>query len=264
MSFRDITLGRFVYGTSLINRLDPRTKILCLLIIVGGMFADGDRLSLAAAALMIVLAAALSGLKTSYLLRSLIPFKWLIILTVLLKLLFEGGHILIEAPLPYGGITSEGITEGAIYGARIALLVLAASILTLTTEPVVLVTGIEKMLSPLKKIGVKPHETATAMIITIRFIPVLIDQAVKIRKSHAARGLRPGGSLTMRLRSVTILLMPLFTSAIRRAEQLAIAMECRLFGNSVKRTRFREIRMTVTDWNVLLLTSLFIFGMMAV
>ena len=247
MSIRDITLGRYVHGNSILHRLDPRTKLFSAFLVMGGLFAQNSWHPAAVCFVFAALAAALSGLTPSFLLRSILPFRWLILITVLLNLLFTGGHILIEAPLPYGGVTAEGLNSGLLYGARIGLLVLIASLLTLTTEPVVLVDGIEKLLRPLARFGLQSHEIATAMVITIRFIPVLLDEAVKIRKSHAARGLRPAG-LRDNLKSVSILLLPLFLSAVRRAEDLAIAMDSRLYRPGVARTRYRELRMHTLDW----------------
>ncbi|MCE5249996.1 energy-coupling factor transporter transmembrane protein EcfT [bacterium] len=261
MSLRDITLGRFVYGTSFLHRLDPRAKLVCLLIIMCGLFGMSGWRPLLFTGLYTALACAMSGLTPFYLARSIMPFKWLILVTVLLNVLFVGGHILVEAPLPYGGITKEGLMLGTLYGSRIALLVLAASLLTLTTEPIVLVTGVEKMLYPLSKIGMKPQELAIAMVITIRFIPVLLDEAVKISKSHAARGFNPNRGLKARLKSVSMLMVPLLTSSIRRAEHLAVAMDCRLYRSEVQRTRYREIHMSFRDWAVLSVTAVFVLGM---
>lgn len=250
MSIRDITLGRYVHGASLLHRLDPRTKLAATLLLMAGLFARSGWHTLLVAGAFVALAAALSGLTASALFRSILPFKWFIILTVLLNVLFTGGHILLPAPLPYGGITREGLELGLLFGARIAALVILASLLTLTTEPVALVDGVEKLLRPFSRVGLKPHDIATAMVITIRFIPVLLDEALKIRKSHAARGLRPVG-LRANLKSVSLLLVPLFTSAVRRAEELAVAMDCRLYRSGESRTRFRELHMTPADWAAL-------------
>jgi energy-coupling factor transport system permease protein len=261
MSLKDITLGRYVYGTSILHRLDARTKLVCLLIIMCGLFGFNGWHTLLYTGLYIGIACALSGLNPSFLARSILPFRWLILITVLLNILFVGGHILIEAPLPYGGITKEGLSLGVLYGARITMLVLAASLLTLTTEPVVLVSGVEKMLSPLAKTGFKPQELALAMVITIRFIPVLLDEATKIRKSHKARGFNPNRGMAARLKSVSLLLLPLFTSSIRRAEHLAVAMDCRLYRSEARRTRYKDTRMSFCDWAALVITVLFVLGM---
>jgi energy-coupling factor transport system permease protein len=252
---RDITLGRYVHGSSFLHLLDPRTKLLSSLLIMGALFAEEGVRPVLFALGFTLLAGMLSGLPFSYLLRSMLPFRWLIMVTVLLNILFTGGHILVEAPLPYGGITAEGLEYGLLYGARIALLVLLASLLTLTTEPVALVDGVEKLLRPFARFGLHPHDVALAMVITIRFIPVLLDEAVKIRKSHAARGLRPVG-IRANIKSVSILFVPLFISAVRRAEELAVAMESRLYRSSGNRTRYREVRMTLRDWQSLGITLL--------
>ena len=141
--------------------------------------------------------------------------------------------------------------SGALYGSRIALLVLLASLLTLTTEPIILVDGVEKLMTPLSKIGVRPHEVSMAMVITIRFIPILIDEAEKIRKSHVARGLDPKSGFIVKLKSISMLFLPLFHSALRRAETLATAMECRIFNGEAARTRYSETVMRTKDWMIL-------------
>ncbi|MFC1693650.1 energy-coupling factor transporter transmembrane component T family protein [Candidatus Latescibacterota bacterium] len=264
MSMRDITLGRYMYGTSLLHRLDPRTKLLSLLLIMAGLFAGNGWAALCIAVVFTGIACTLSGLSPGYLMRGLVPFKWLIIITVILNVIFVGGHIVIEAPLPYGGITREGLNTGAMYGARIMLLVLMASLLSLTTEPIILVDGVEKLLKPLAIIGVKPHEVALAMVITIRFIPTLIDEAVKIRKSHIARGLRTDAGIKTKLKSVTMLFLPLFHSAVRRAENLATAMECRLYRSDMKRTRYKESHMSLRDWTALVISGVFAACIVAV
>lgn len=261
MSLKDITLGRYVSSESILHGLDPRTKLLSLLIVMTGLFAGHGWQSVILAGIYAVSACVLSGLPVSYLFRSLLPFKWLIIMTFLLNVIFVGGHTLVEAPLPYGGITIEGLELGLIYCSRILILVLMASLLTLTTQPVDLVAGVEKLLSPFSKIGLRPHEIAIAMVITIRFIPVLINEAIKIRKSHIARGLRPENGLTARLKSISFLLLPLFTSAIRRAEELAVAMDCRLYGYPVVRTRYHDSQMTAQDWTAIFITFIFAIGM---
>ena len=254
MSLKDITLGRYVYGTSLLHSLDPRTKLVSMLFITAVLFSGSGWTALGLVGVYTVAAYVLSGLKPLYLMKSLIPFKWLIITTVLLNMFFVGGHIVVEAPLPYGGITREGLELGVLFGGRIALLVLLASLLTLTTEPIVLVDGIEKLLSPLSKIGIKPHEIAIAMVITIRFIPIFLDEAEKIRKSHIARGLKPDGGVITKLKSISMLFLPLFHSAVRRAENLAVAMECRMYRSGEPRTRYVETSMVFKDWVVLVIS----------
>jgi energy-coupling factor transport system permease protein len=200
MSIKDITLGTYVFGESFLHQLDPRIKLGCLLVFVAGIGIGRSWRAFVLAGAFLCFACIRSGIGPGYLSRSLIPFRWLILVTFLLNVLFTGGHILIDGPLPYGGITAEGLSSGAVYSLRLLYLVAAASLLTLTTQPVVLVAGVEKLLEPFSRFGVKSHDIALAMVITIRFIPVLIDEAVKIRKSHIARGFRPEKNIVSRIR----------------------------------------------------------------
>jgi len=254
MSMKDITLGRYIYGTSVLHRIDPRVKLVSLFVIMSGLFLGSGWNTLVIAGIYIGTLCVLSGLRFSFLFRSLLPFIWLIFMTVILNVVFVGGHILVEAPLPYGGITREGLELGMLYGIRIALFISMASLLTLTTEPIHLVDGVEKLLYPLSKSGLKPQEIAIAMFITIRFIPILIDEAVKIRKSHIARGLRTDSSLKAKLKSISLLFLPLFHSALRRSENLAIAMECRLYRSDCQRTRYNALSMELKDWAALIIS----------
>jgi energy-coupling factor transport system permease protein len=256
MSIKDIALGKYVYGESFIHRLDPRTKLFSMFLIMLGIFTGKGWLSLGLATSFSLFSGILSGIKVSYILKSLLPFKWLLIITFGLNVIFIGGHILIEAPLPYGGISYEGLETGSVYTIRIMLLIIFASLLTLTTQPVSLVAGIEKLLTPFSKIGLNPGEIALAMIITIRFIPVLIDEATRIQKSHIARGLNPKAGIISGIKSASILLIPLFISSARRAEELAVAMECRLYDISGKRTRYNEIKMKKIDFIALVIVVL--------
>jgi energy-coupling factor transport system permease protein len=213
------------------------------------------------AGLAIVTACAISGIPARYLARSLIPFRWLILLTFFLNVLFTGGRILVAGPLPFGGITAEGLVSGTIYSLRLLLLVMGASLLTLTTQPVMLVAAVEKLLAPFKWLGFNTQDFALSMMITIRFIPVLIDEAVKIRKSYVARGFNPDRNFAARMQGMSMLMLPLLNSTFRRAEELALAMECRLYRGDAARTRFFELSMAGRDW-LALIVVLVVSGMM--
>ncbi len=242
MALKDITIGRYVHGVSFAHRLDPRTKLFILAVLATAMFSAQGLASLGAACAVMFAMAVSTGIGAGYLLRGLMPFKWLFAAALVLNVLFTGGHIIVEAPLPYGGVTSEGLAAGVIAGGRIALAVLLASLVTLTTEPVVLVDGVEKLLRPLGRFGLHSHGAALAMVITIRFVPILIEEATFIRKSLEARGGRAERGLRRRLKLVGYLFVPLFAAGIRRAEHLATAMECRLYDADGPRTRYREVR----------------------
>lgn len=247
MALRDITIGRYIAGNSPVHRLDPRTKLAGLAVLTTALFAVDGLPNLAVAAAVSLAIGAFTRLGTGTLFRGVLPFRWLILAAVLLNLLFTGGRILVEAPLPYGGITLEGLTAGVLSGGRLAVLVYLAAILTLTTEPVVLVDGIEKLLRPLRRLGLHPQEAALAMVITIRFIPILIDEATDIRKSLAARGFGPDRPFREMIAVAPYLFTPLLEGGIRRAEHLAVAMECRLYRYGAVRTRYREVRFGTLD-----------------
>ena len=134
MSLKDITLGHYIFGTSLLHRLDPRTKLLSICIVMVGLFTGSGWTAPIIAAAFTCAAWVVSGFSFSSIVRSLLPFKWLILMTVVLNILFVGGHIIFEAPLPYGGITREGLEFGLLYGVRITLLIVSASLLTMSTE----------------------------------------------------------------------------------------------------------------------------------
>ncbi len=255
MNLRDITLGRYIHGASFMHRLDPRTKLLSLLLISTTLFSTDSWTTVGIAAAVTVTAMFSSALSAGAYFRGLLPFKWLIIMTFALNVLFRGGDIIFTAPLPYGGVSREGLELGLLLSSKIAMLVLLASVMTLTTEPIILVDGIEKLISPLARLGLHVHEVATAMVITIRFIPILIDEAEKIQKSYAARGFR-ADTIAARMRGISMMFLPLFYSAMRRAETLAVAMDCRMYHCAEKRTRLVNIAMTSRDWLTLGLTTL--------
>lgn len=253
MSFKDITLGRYLHGDSVMHSFDPRTKLIGMFAVMSAIFIGKGILSLSAALLFTIVLIMLSKLSIAYILKTLMPFKWLLIITFMLNILFVGGRILIDAPLPYGGITEEGLITGISYTVKLTLLIVLASLMTLTTQPISLVAALETFFKPLKRFGVRPGEIAMAMVITLRFIPVFIDEAVKIRKSHIARGLNPKSGLREKIKSAYIMLLPLFVSAVRRAEELAVSMECRLYTGDSGRTRYHEIRMKKADSFALIL-----------
>ena len=261
MSIRDITLGQFVHADSPVHHLDPRSKLLCMIILTVTLFSGGWKI-LAGQALFAGLAISVARIKPGYLIRGLRPFIWLVVFTVLMNVLFVGGHIIIEAPLPYGGITKEGITAGMVYGGRIIVLITLASLLTLTTEPVTLVSGIEKALRPFNRFGINARDIALSMVITIRFIPVLMEEAIRIRKSFMARGFNPSRSLTARLKSVSMMLMPLFTSVVRRADELALAMDCRLYRSGAEHSCYRDISLEARDAAAVTVTLIWSMTMM--
>jgi energy-coupling factor transport system permease protein len=246
---RTFSFGQYVPVESLIHRLDPRTKILATLALGVVVLVVRGFPGLAAVAGLIALILLASRIQPGYVLRGLRPLFWLILLTVALQIFFgqEGGH-----PVFHRGpvvITRENLTLALFYGARFALLVVATSLMTFTTSPVELTDGLERLLAPFRRIGVPAHELALMMTIAIRFIPTLAEETDKIMKAQTARGAEfSRGNLVQRARSLTALLVPLFVSAFRRAEALALAMEARGYRGGDQRTRMRELVLRPRDY----------------
>ena len=264
MTFNTIPIGNYIHGTSILHRFDPRIKLISLTIIVIGIVIGHGWLPLVIGGCYTLSAIFLSGIDIRFLFRSLKPFVWLLLITFFLNALFARGHIIIEAPLPSGGITSEGIEIGLLYSIRIGLLILVASLMTLTTEPIMLIDSIEYLMRPLKKIKMNPHDIALAMVITLRFIPLLLEEATKIVKSHRARGFNPSRNITKNVKYLPLLFLPLFVSAVDRAHKLAISMDARLFQVGYPRTRYTNLMMTSSDWLALVASVIVTLSMIVI
>jgi energy-coupling factor transport system permease protein len=240
-------LGQYMPGDSPLHRLDPRTKMIFLFVYLPLVFlADSaaDMVMLAAVALGGVL---LSRVSPGVLFGTLKPLLFLIALTALFHLFFtEGGEVVWEwGPFSFH---EAGVSQAGWTAFRFSLMVLTASLLPLTTTPLALTDGLERLLSPLRRLGVPVHELALMMSITLRFIPTVWEEAEKIMLAQKARGgAMDQGSLLHRLRSVVSILIPLFVSIIRRAEELALAMESRCWRGGKGRTRLRELHFTRLD-----------------
>lgn len=253
----DITLGQYVATGSLVHRLDPRTKffsvfILMLTVLISRSFAFYFALTVFIGVVIL-----LSRLPVSFVLKNLRPFLWLMLLTLCLHMFFtREGAALFSIGSVY--VTSEGLARGFFFSYRLAVLIVAATLLTLTTSPMELVDGIERMLKPFRRIGLPAHELAMMMAIALRFIPTLIDEADRLRKAQLARGASFSGGLIRKAKSLLPLLIPLFVSAFRRADQLAVAMESRCYRGGEGRTSFKELRLAKNDGIALAVVSLFL------
>lgn len=249
---RDLLIGRYVAGDSPIHRLDPRTKIVLTGAYVVILFVLNDWAAYAVMAAATAGAVALARLPVVYVLRGLRPVLLLLALTVVLNLFVVPGEPLARlGPLT---ATREGLELGSRLAVRLVLLVVTASVLTLTTPPIALTDGIEALLRPLGR-RVPAHELAMMMTIALRFIPTLAEEAERIMKAQMARGadFARGGPL-QRARSLVPLLVPLFVGAFRRADDLALAMEARCYRGGEGRTRFRELRLGARDAAAALVT----------
>jgi len=246
---RSFGLGQYVAVDSPVHRLDPRTKILATLVLVIVVFAIHTVAGLAILSAFLAAVLVAGRIPFGYALRGLRPVFWLVAFAVVLQIFFgdSGGH-----PVFHRGpilITRENLRLGLFYGYRLILLVLSTTLMTFTTSPVELTDGLERLLRPFRRIGVPAHELSLMMTIALRFIPTLLEETEKIMKAQMARGAEfSRGSLPRRARALVPLLVPLFVSAFRRADALALAMEARCYRGGEHRTRMTELRVAPRDY----------------
>lgn len=257
--FKDLTIGQYLPGKSAVHRLDPRTKILSSLAFVVIIFAARDWRGYAALTAFTVVALAFSSIPFRFILRGLRPIIFILGLTLILQVFLTPGQPLFKiGPLT---ATREGLTQGLYLAYRLVLLMVVTSLMTLTTSPIALTDGMEKLLNPFRRIGVPAHELAMMMTIALRFIPTLLEETDKIMKAQMARGADfESGNIMARARSLVPLLVPLFVSAFRRADELATAMEARCYRGGEKRTRMKELRLTSLDLAAGALSAAFFAG----
>lgn len=253
---REITIGQYIPGNSVVHRLDPRTKILVTLGYMILLFLLSNFKGYIFPVIFILIAALLSQISIRYMLKGIKPLIFIIMLTFVLNSFMIKGRILYQIG-PFN-ITYEGLSQGAFMALRLILLVVGTSLLTLTTSPISLTDGIESLLSPFKAVGVPAHELAMMMTIALRFIPTLMEETDKIMKAQMARGADfESGNVINRAKNLVPLLVPLFISAFRRADDLAMAMEARCYRGGKNRTKMKELRFTIIDFAAFLLLGLF-------
>ncbi len=259
---KDITLGQYIPGDSILHRADPRTKILLTFAFMIVIFMIRTYLSFAAMTLFTMLAVVASGVPVKYTLKGLKPILVIIIFTTIINIFTTGGTPIIDyGILRY--ITYEGLKTAFLLALRLAILIIGASLLTFTTSPIFLTDGIEKLLDPFKKLGLPAHELAMMMTIALRFIPTLLEETDKIMKAQTARGADfDSGNLIQRAKSFIPVLVPLFVSAFRRADELATAMESRCYRGSEGRTRMRQLALTRVDLLLCVVFVLFSAGLL--
>ena len=237
----DITLGQYYPGNSFIHRLDPRTKILSTLLLIVAVFLANTAIGYAALCAMVLFIILVSGLPFMLVLKSVKPLLFIIVLTLLLHAVMgQGEHVLYQ--WKFIKVTEEGLQLGVQMAMRLILLLMISSILTFTTSPIVLTDGIEALLRPFRVIGVPAHELAMMLTIALRFIPTLMEETDRIIKAQTARGADfSGGNLLVRAKNMLPILVPLFISAFRRADDLAVAMEARCYRGGEGRTRMHQL-----------------------
>ena len=259
---RDITLGQYYPGDSLIHRLDARVKIIATLLFIVELFIVDNFIGFLLAGGALAAVIIVSKVPFSYIVRGLKPIIMILCFTFALNMFMIDGTVLVK--LGFLKITREGLRMAVFMAIRLILLLLGSSMLTLCTRPLSLTDGIERLLAPLKKIGVPAHEIAMMMTIALRFIPTLLEETDKIMKAQQARGADfESGNLIQRAKSLIPILVPLFVSAFRIAQDLAMAMEARCYRGGDHRTRLHELKLQKLDYAAILLLILFLAAVIA-
>lgn len=244
---KDITLGQFFPGHSFIHKLDPRTKLICVVLYIVALFNAVGLLTYGLMFLVLTLCVSISKVGVKALVRGMKPVIVILVFTGLLNLFYTtGGTVLVS--LGILTITTEGVKRAFFMIIRILMLISGTFLLTYTTSPIALTDGLELLLNPLKKVKVPVHDLAMMMSIALRFIPTLIEETDKIMSAQKARGADfENGSLLEKAKAMVPLLVPLFVSAFRRADELATAMECRCYHGGEGRTRLKKLSFHTGD-----------------
>ena len=252
---KDITLGQYFPGNSVVHRLDPRTKLIALIFYIVALFSAGSWLSYGIVFAFLAVCVMLSKIPAKAIVRGMKPLVLVLVFTGILNLLFTGGERVLVSFWRIT-ITLEGVVRAFFMVIRILMLISGTFLLTYTTSPISLTDGLESLLSPLKKLRLPVHELAMMMCIALRFIPTLIEETDKIISAQKARGADfENGSLMQRVKALVPILVPLFISAFRRADELATAMECRCYQGGEGRTKMKLLRFKYFDFTAMLLMA---------
>ena len=245
---KDITLGQYFPGNSFVHRLDPRTKLVMLVVYIVALFMSVSWISYGLCFAFLALTIAISTIPLKSIVRGMKPLVFILIFTGLLNLFFTAGETVL-VKIWVITITLEGAVRAFFMVIRILMLITATFLLTYTTSPIALTDGLESLLSPLKVLHVPVHELSMMMCIALRFIPTLIEETDKIMSAQKARGADfESGSLLDRVKALVPILVPLFISAFRRADELATAMECRCYQGGDGRTKMKILRFHLGDF----------------
>lgn len=256
----DVTFGQYYPSQSFVHRMDPRTKILALIAFIVLLFVASNFYSLFACILVVIAALAASRVPFGRVLKSVKGIIFIVVFTAVLNLFFHGGEM-VYAQWWIFKITREGIVNTVFLVSRLFFLVMASSVLTLTTTPVALTDGIESLLKPLKYIKFPVHELALIMSIALRFIPTLIDETNRIISAQKARGADfESGNIFKRIKAIIPILIPLLISAFRRADELGDAMDARCYSGSKNRTKYKKLKFGWRDLAAVIVFALLIAG----
>lgn len=260
---KDITLGQYFPGKSVIHKLDPRTKLIWLVVYIIALFSAGNWVSYGVVFLFLAVVIGVSTIPLKAIVRGLKPLLLIMIFTGILNLFFTtDGKVLVS----FWGITitQNGVVRAVFMVARIMMLVTATFLLTYTTSPIALTDGLEALLSPLKKVKMPVHELSMMMCIALRFIPTLIEETDKIISAQKARGADfENGKLMEKVKALVPILVPLFISAFRRADELATAMECRCYQGGEGRSKMKMMRYYGRDFGAFAVGILLLAGIFA-
>ncbi len=254
---RDITLGQYYPADSPIHRLDPRVKITATLLFIIELFIVDNFIGFAICAAVLGIVIAVSTVPLKFIMRGMKPILFILFFTFALNIFMVKGEVIWE--LGFLHITKEGIKIAVFMAVRLVLLITGSSMLTLTTKPLNLTDGMERILSPFAKLGFPAHEIAMMMTIALRFIPTLLEETDKIMKAQQARGADfESGNIIRRAKALIPVLVPLFVSAFRIAQDLAMAMEARCYRGGSGRTRLHEMKLRGRDFAAFLLEAAFL------
>ncbi len=260
---KDITIGQYFPGNSIIHRLDPRFKIIMTLIFIVMLFAGDSVWCLAIGGIFTLMCIFLSKIPFKMFVKSVKPLVPFLLITAVLNLFFvSSGEVYFH--WKFIKVTSDGINISVFMIIRIILLIAGSSLLTYTTSPITLTDAIERLLSPLKKLKFPVHELAMMMSIALRFIPTLVEETDKIISAQKARGAEiDSGSFMTRVKNLVSIIIPLFISAFRRADELATAMECRCYNGGSGRTKLRQLKSGARDYIALAVVLVFTAAVIA-
>ncbi len=246
MALRDITLGQYFPGSSPIHRLDPRAKLVALICYIVALFLGEGLMTYGVLLLTLAAVVVSSTVSLKALLRGMKPVVFILVFTAVLNIFYPPGEPLVSFWI--FTITREGVVHAVFMVVRILMLISCTFLLTYTTSPLALTDGLESLMGPLKKLHIPVHELSMMMSIALRFIPTLIEETDKIMSAQRARGADfDSGSLVQKARALIPLLVPLFISAFRRADELATAMECRCYHGGEGRTRMNQLHYRPSD-----------------
>lgn len=255
-----LILGRYIPGNSLIHRLDPRSKLIAMILYIIIVFWANNFITNLIMLTFTLVVIFLSQVKLSFFFNGIKPMVGIILFTTIFQMLFtQGGEVFLS--LWIIKITSYGLSQAALIFMRFLLIILFSTLLTLTTTPLSLADAVESLLKPLERLKVPAHEIGLMLSLSLRFVPTLMDDTTRIMNAQRARGVDFGeGNLIQKVKSIIPILIPLFASSFKRADALAIAMEARGYQGGDGRTKYRLLRWTTKDsLTILVIISLGIF-----